>query len=78
MKSQFSAIFFGATDYDIFDQIFDLTDGVYFYVLCDLNLFETLPHLFFPAPSCSNALNNIESCQSNKHFHALDITSLCF
>ena len=46
MKSQFSAILFGATD--IFDQIFDLTDGVYFYVICDLNLFETLPPLFFP------------------------------
>ena len=33
---------------------------------------------FFPAPSCSNAPPSIEICQSNKHFYALDITSLSF
>ena len=65
-----------------FDEIFDLTAGVYFNIICDLNLSKTLPpplqspRLFFlPAPSCSNALPDIETCQSNKHVHALDITS---
>ena len=67
-----------------FDQIFDLTAGVYFHIICDLNLLKTLPpppppSLFFarslllkrPTPS-------IEICQSNEHFHALNITSLSF
>ena len=33
-----------------FDQIFDLTAGVYFNIICDLNLFKTLPPARPPPP----------------------------
>ena len=69
-----------------FDQIFDFTAGVYFNVVCDLNLLNTFPppppfifiFVFSPALSCSNTPPNIEIRLGNKHFHALDITSLSF
>ena len=66
-----------------FDQIFNLTAGVYSNIICDLNLLKTLslpppPFFLFPALSCLNAPPNIEIRQGNKHFHALDITSLSF
>ena len=67
------------------DQILDLIAGVYFNILCDLNLLKTLPSppffvsfVFFLALSCSNAPPNIEIRQSDEHFHALDIASLSF
>ena len=57
-----------------FDQIFDLTAGVYFRILCDLNLLKKIPPsppplpplIVSPALSCSNAPLNIEIRQSNK------------
>ena len=62
-----------------FDQILDLIAGVCFNITCDLHLPPSPPsHFFFLALSCSNASPNIEIRQSNKHFHALDITSLSF
>ena len=62
-----------------FDQILDLTAGVYFNIICDLNLLNPPPPLFsFLTLSCSNASPNIEIRQSIKHFHALAITSLSF
>ena len=66
------------------DQILDLITGVYFDIICDLNLLKTLspppPYFiilfYFLALSCLNAPPNIEIRQNNKHFHALDIASL--
>ena len=40
------------------------------------NSFAPLPLSFSPAPPCSNVPPKIETCQSNKHYQAADITSL--
>ena len=68
-----------------FDQVFDLTAGVDFNIICDLNLLKepsTLPTPTPVVPPRSLLLKRltytIEIRQSNKHFHALDITSLSF
>ena len=67
------------------DQILDLIAGVYFNItgICDLNRLHPTPPLpppapffFFLASSRLNAPPNIEICQSNKHFHALNIAWL--
>ena len=61
------------------DQIPDvIVAGVYFNIICELNLLKPPPPFLILALFCSNAPPNIEIRQSNKHFHALDIASLSF